>query len=303
MNKVDVAIIGGGPAGLSAGLTLGRARKQTIVIDEGRPRNAVTREAHGFLTRDGISPSEFRRIAKEQLRAYPSVSQAEDTVVSISGEDGYFLLETATGVKIASKKLLFAVGMKDRKLEIPGLAEVYGKSAFVCPYCDGWELRDEPLVVISRGAALMHFAPLLSGWTKRFVVCTNGPDELSEAERDELRDHHIPLFDTPIRAISSSEGMVNHVALEDGTEIPCTGIFFKSELVPGTDLPQSLGCRISDSGVIAVDEFGKSSVPGVYAAGDASSLMHQSIAAAASGAIAAAAINGKLNQEAWQKTQ
>jgi thioredoxin reductase len=303
MNKVDVAIIGGGPAGLSAGLTLGRARKQTIVIDEGRPRNAVTREAHGFLTRDGISPSEFRRIAKEQLRVYPSVSHVEDTVVSISGEDGYFLLETATGMKIASKKLLFAVGMKDRKLGIPGLAEVYGKSAFVCPYCDGWELRDEPLVVISRGAALMHFAPLLSGWTKRFVVCTNGPDELSEAERDELRDHHIPLFDTPIRAISSSEGMVNHVALEDGTEIPCTGIFFKSELVPGTDLPQSLGCRISDTGVIAVDEFGKSSVPGVYAAGDASSLMHQSIAAAASGAIAAAAINGELNQEAWQKTQ
>lgn len=303
MNKVDVAIIGGGPAGLSAGLMLGRARKQTIVIDEGRPRNAVTREAHGFLTRDGISPSEFRRIAKEQLRAYPSVSQAEDTVVSISGEDGYFLLKTATGMKIASKKLLFAVGMKDRKLGIPGLAEVYGKSAFVCPYCDGWELRDEPLVVISRGAALMHFAPLLSGWTKRFVVCTNGPDELSEAERDELRDHHIPLFDAPIRAIVSREGMVNHVALEDGTEIPCTGIFFKSELVPGTDLPQSLGCRISDSGVIAVDEFGKSSVPGVYAAGDASSLMHQSIAAAASGAVAAAAINRELNQEAWQKTQ
>ncbi|MFD7522087.1 NAD(P)/FAD-dependent oxidoreductase [Paenibacillus chitinolyticus] len=303
MNKVDVAIIGGGPAGLSAGLMLGRARKQTIVIDEGRPRNEVTREAHGFLTRDGISPSEFRRIAQEQLRVYPSVSLAEDTVVSISGEDGSFLLETAAGMKIASKKLLFAAGMKDRKLEIPGLAEVYGRSAFVCPYCDGWELRDEPLVVISRGAALMHFAPLLSGWTKRFVVCTNGPDELSEAERDELRDHGIPLFDTPIRAILSSEGMVNHVTLEDGIEIPCTGIFFKSELVPGTELPQSLGCRASDTGMIEVDAFGKSSVPGVYAAGDVSSLMHQSIAAAASGAAAGAAINGELNQEAWRKMQ
>lgn len=302
MNKVDVAIIGGGPAGLSAGLMLGRARKQTIVIDEGRPRNAVTREAHGFLTRDGISPSEFRRIAKEQLRAYPSVSQVEDTVVSITREGGSFLLKTAAGMKIASKKLLFAAGMKDRKLGIPGLAEVYGKSAFVCPYCDGWELREEPLVVISRGNALMHLAPLLSGWTKRFTVCTNGPDELSEAERNDLRDHHIPLFDTPIRAILSYEGIVSHVLLEDGTEIPCTGIFFKSELVPGTDLPQSLGCRLSETGVIAVDEFGKSSVPGVYAAGDMSSRMHQSIAAAASGAAAAAAINGELNQEAWKQT-
>jgi thioredoxin reductase len=303
MNKGDVAIIGGGPAGLNAGLMLGRARKQTIVIDEGRPRNAVTREAHGFLTRDGISPGEFRRIAKEQLHVYPSVSQVEDTVVSITGEDGCFLLETASGMTITSKKLLFAVGLKDRKLGIPGLAEVYGKSAFVCPYCDGWELRDEQLVVISRGSALLHFAPLLSGWTKQFTVCTNGPDELSEAERDELRKHHIPLFDAPIRAIVSTEGMVSQVALEDGTEIPCTGIFFKPELVQGTDLPHSLGCRISDTGVIAVDEYAQSSVPGVYAAGDASSLMHQSIAAAASGALAAAAINGQLNQEAWKNTQ
>lgn len=303
MNKADVAIIGGGPAGLSAALMLGRARKQTIVIDEGRPRNAVTHEAHGFLTRDGISPGEFRRIAKEQLSVYPSVSHSEDTVVSITGEDGNFLLETAAGLTIASKKLLFAVGMKDRKLGIPGLAEVYGKSAFVCPYCDGWELKDKQLVVISRGAALMHFAPLLSGWTKQFVVCTNGPDELCEAERDDLRNHDIPLYDAPISAIVSSEGMVSKVVLEDGTEIPCTGIFFKSELEPGTDLPQTLGCRLTDMGVIEVDEFGKSSVPGVYAAGDVSTLMHQAIAAAASGAKAAAAINGELNQEAWRNNK
>ncbi|MBO9598803.1 MAG: NAD(P)/FAD-dependent oxidoreductase [Cohnella sp.] len=303
MNKADVAIIGGGPAGLSAALMLGRARKRTIVLDEGSPRNAVTHEAHGFLTRDGISPREFRRIAKEQLSVYPSVSHSEDTVAIITGEDGNFLLETAEGMKIASKKLLFAVGMKDRKLGVPGLAEAYGKSAFVCPYCDGWELREKQLVVVNRGATLMHFAPLLSGWTKRFVVCTNGPDELSEAERDDLRSHRIPLYDAPIRAIVSNEGMVSRVELEDGTEIPCEGIFFKPELVPGTDLPQTLGCRLTDMGVIEVDDFGKSSIPGVYAAGDVSSFMHQAIAAAASGAKAAAAINGELNQEAWRNNK
>lgn len=303
MNKADVAIIGGGPAGLSAGLMLGRARKRTVVIDEGRPRNAVTRKAHGFLTRDGISPKEFRRIAREQLKAYPSVSQLEDVVVSITGEDGHFRLETAGGTQIVSKKLLFAVGMKDQKLDIPGLAKVYGKSAFVCPYCDGYELRDAQLVVINRGAALMHFAPLLWGWTKRLVVCTNGPDELSETEREDLRIHRIPLFETPIRAILSDRGIVDRVVLEDGTEIPCSGIFFRSELVLGTNLPQTLGCRISDTGEIAVDQTGKTSVPGVYAAGDASSFMHQSVAAAASGAMAAAAINGELNQEMWRNHQ
>lgn len=301
MKTVDVAIVGGGPAGLSAGLMLGRAMKQVMIIDEGRPRNAVTREAHGFLTQDGISPQEFRRIAQEQLRVYPSVSQLEDTIQSITGEEGRFVLETASGMKIVSKKLLFAAGMKDRKLEIPGLAEVYGKSAFVCPYCDGWELRNEQLVVINKGATLMHFAPLLFGWTKRFVVCTNGPDGLSEAERADLRNHHIPLFDAPIRKIVSRNGMVSHILLEDGMEIPCTGIFFNTELVPGTDLLQTLGCRLTDKGVVEVNEVGKTSVPGVYAAGDVASLMHQSIAAAASGAIAAAAINGELNQEYWQK--
>ncbi|GAA3400706.1 NAD(P)/FAD-dependent oxidoreductase [Paenibacillus hodogayensis] len=296
---VDVAIIGGGPAGLSAALILGRARKQVAVIDEGRPRNAVTRETHGFLTRDGISPSEFRRLAKEQLGHYPSVSPVEDTVLSIEGEDGNFVLKTAQGKTITSRKLLFAVGMKDRPLDIPGLSEVYGKSAFVCPYCDGYELRDEPLVVINRGSMLMHFAPLLSGWTKRFVVCTNGPDELSEAEREELRNHQVPLFDSPIRSIDSSAGMVKQVVLEDGTTIPCTGIFFKPELVPGSDLPQSLGCRVTEAGVVSVDEFGKTSVPGIYAAGDAASQMHQAIAAAASGSMAAAAANNELNKEAW----
>ncbi len=136
---LDVAIIGGGPAGLNAALVLGRARKTVAVIDAGRPRNAVTREVHGFLTRDGISPSEFRRIAKEEISAYPAVSFVADTAVSIVGTNDRFQIETEQGQTFASKKVLFTVGMKDQLLDIPGLAEVYGKSAFVCPYCDGWE--------------------------------------------------------------------------------------------------------------------------------------------------------------------
>lgn len=299
MSKLDVAIIGGGPAGLSAALTLGRARKQAVVIDEGRPRNAVTRTAHGFFTRDGIAPGELRRIAQEQISAYPSVLLTEDTVVSIAGEDGGFRLETAQGRTFEARKLLFAVGLKDRPLDIPGLAEVYGKSAFVCPYCDGWELRDEPLVVISSGAALMHFAPLLSGWTRRFAVCTNGPDELSESEREELRRNGVPLYETPVRSIDSSDGQVRQVVLEDGTTLPCTGIFFKPDLVLGSSLPQSLGCAVSDFGGVEVDELGRTSVAGIFAAGDTASKMHQAIAAAAAGTMCAAAINLELNREAW----
>lgn len=300
---LDVAIIGGGPAGLNAALVLGRARKKVAVIDEGRPRNAVTREVHGFLTRDGISPSEFRRIAKEEISAYPSVSFVTDSAVSIVGTDGRFQIETEQGQTFASKKVLFTVGMKDRPLDIPGLAEVYGKSAFVCPYCDGWELRDQPLVIITKGAELMHFAPIISGWTNRFTVCTNGPDELTDAEREELRRNQVPLLDSPIRHIDSSHGIVRQVVLEDGTIVPCRGIFFKPELVTGSDLPRTIGCQITEAGEIVVDDFGKTNIPGVYSAGDATSRMHQAIAAASRGALVSAMINNELNTEAWRRNR
>ncbi|WP_088053239.1 NAD(P)/FAD-dependent oxidoreductase [Virgibacillus dakarensis] len=300
---LDVAIIGGGPAGLNAALVLGRARKNVTVIDEGRPRNAVTRESHGFLTRDGISPSELRRIAKKEICTYPSVSFVADIATSIEGTDGQFQITTKQGKTFTSKKILFAVGMKDRPLDIPGLAEVYGKSAFVCPYCDGWELRDEPLVIIIKGSEVMHFAPLISGWTNHFTICTNGPDELTDAQREELQRHQVPLFDSAIRYIDSNDGLVRQVVLEDGTTIPCRGIFFKPDLITGSDLPRTIGCDITDAGMVVTDDFGKTTIPGVYSTGDAASRMHQLIAAASMGAFTAAAINNELNMEAWSRNE
>lgn len=298
---IDVGIIGGGPAGLNAALVLGRARKSVVVIDEGRPRNRVTRESHGFLTRDGIDPSEFRRIAKEQIGAYPSVRFVADAAAAIKGTDGDFQITTAQGATYRSKKLLFAVGMKDLPLDIDGLAEVYGKSAFVCPYCDGWELRDQPLVLIVKGARALHSAKTLSGWTSRFTICTNGPDEWTDEQREELKRHNVPVFDSPIRRIESNDGMVQRVVLQDGTPIPCTGIFFAPKLVTGSDLPQALGCRVSEAGTVLVDGFGKTNVPGIYSAGDAASEAYQAIAAASLGALAGVGINNELLAEAWNK--
>lgn len=298
--QVDVGIIGGGPAGLNAALLLGRARKSVAVIDEGLPRNRVTKESHGFLTRDGIAPSEFKHIAREQLRAYPAVQFVEEAVVAVSGADGHFQISTVQGAVFRSKKLLFAVGMRDLPADIDGLSEVYGTSAFVCPYCDGWELRGQQLVLIAKGARAFHMAKTLPGWTKRFSVCTNGPDEWTDEQREQLKRRRIPVFDSPIQKIDSNEGKVRQVRLKDGTVIPCTGIFFTPRLVTGSGLPQSIGCEINEAGTVIVDAFGKTNVPGVYSAGDAASEMHQAIAAAASGAMAAARINGELLEEAWQ---
>lgn len=296
---VDVVIIGGGPAGLNAALVLGRARKSVAVIDEGRPRNRVTRETHGFLTRDGISPSEFRRIAKEQINAYPAVQFVEDAAITITGTDGHFETTTAQGATYRSKKLLFAVGMKDLPLDVNGLKDVYGKSAFVCPYCDGWELRDQPLVLIVKGARALHSAKMLSGWTNQYTICTDGPDEWTDEEREELKLHNVPTYDSKILRIESSEGMVERVVLEDGTSIPCTGIFFAPKLTAGSTLPQSLGCKMTETGTVIVDAFGKTNVPGVYSAGDAATELYQAITAASLGALAGVGINGELLTEAW----
>ncbi|WP_339169905.1 NAD(P)/FAD-dependent oxidoreductase [Paenibacillus sp. FSL R5-0341] len=298
---LDVLIIGGGPAGLNAALVLGRARKNVVVIDDETPRNWVTRETHGFVTRDGASPREFRKAAKEQIAAYPSVRFASDTATAVTGSDGDFVVKTTQGASYRTKKILFAVGKKDLPLDINGLTEVYGKSAFVCPYCDGWELRDQALVIIVSGDKALHMAKVISGWTDRYTICTNGSDSLTDEQREELKQHHVTVFDAPIQSINSEEGMVKQVVLNDGTAIPCTGVFFQPKLFTGSELPKAIGCEITESGTVIVDASGKTSVAGVFSAGDAASEMYQAITAASLGALSAVSINNELNFEKWDE--
>ncbi|MFD1990264.1 NAD(P)/FAD-dependent oxidoreductase [Paenibacillus nicotianae] len=297
---VDVIIIGGGPAGLNAALILGRSRKNVLVIDEELPRNRVTKESHGFLTRDGVTPAQFRQIAREQISVYPSVQFVKDTVISASGSDGNFEIVTAQGQTYTGKKILFAVGMKDRPLTISGLQEVYGKSAFVCPYCDGWELRDQTLALIVNSTTALHLAKTISGWSDQFTIFMQGAEELTIEEQAELAQHQIPIIYSPIQHIHSVEGMVQKIECEDGTLIACTGIFFTPELIAGSDVPRMLGCESADTGMMIVDEFGKTIIPGVYSAGDSASRKYQVVAAASLGSMAGVSINSELLEEAWQ---
>jgi len=298
-NLIDVGIIGGGPAGLNAALVLGRARRTVAVIDDGRPRNRVTHEVHNFLTRDGISPSEFRRIAREQIGRYPNVEFVQDTAVNVTGADGDFRVTTAQGTYVRSKKLLFALGMKDVPLPIEGLAEVYGTSGFVCPYCDGWEHRDKPIALLASGEGAMHMAKTISGWTRTFVICTNGPAGLNEQQRQELQARRIHLFESRIARIESVEGQVRHLVLADGTVVACQAIFFSPVLVAGSRLPQQLGCQVLESGAVLIDDIGRTNVPGVFSAGDVATKLYQAITAASMGSIAAIGINSDLLDEAW----
>lgn len=188
----DCAIIGGGPAGLNAALVLGRARRKVALLDNNQPRNAVTHASHGFLTRDGITPSEFRRIAYEEVTSYPSVEHHPLTVMDIQKIPEGFLIMAGDQV-IRARKLLITTGMKETVPDIPGLKELYGKSLFHCPYCDGWELRDRPLIVIAENEGLFHLAKLLYNWSRDLVICSNGRSILTDEQKQKLIGYNITV--------------------------------------------------------------------------------------------------------------
>ncbi|MDO3412207.1 NAD(P)/FAD-dependent oxidoreductase [Saccharibacillus sp. CPCC 101409] len=298
---LDVLIIGGGPAGMSAALVLGRARRSVLVIDEALPRHRVTKESHGFLTRDGVSPSELRRVAREQIAAYPTVSFVQTAAVEASGEDGNFNVTTTEGKVYRGRKLLFAAGMKDLPMEIDGLKEVYGSSAFVCPYCDGWEMQDRALAIIAGGEFALHLTKTVSGWSSDLALFTNGFSDWEEGVKESIEQRGIPVYESPIRRIESTRGKVRSIVLEDGTEVERTGIFFAPRLAPGTDLPKAMGCETEENGSMIVDEFKKSNIPGIYGAGDGASRMYQVAASVAAGSIAAAMMNSELLESEWQE--
>lgn len=294
---LDVVVIGGGPAGLNAALVLGRSRRKVMVIDEEMPRNRVTHESHGFLTRDGISPQEFRQIAKEQVLRYPSVSFESGIVSSVTGDNGNFHVTTESGITVDSRKILLATEMKDILPNIEGLTEVYGTSAFVCPFCDGWELRDKHLCVIGTNPTALHGVKVVSGWTKHITFLTNGSQFLTTDELINLDRHHVMTNQDTIKQIESTEGLVQRIILETGTVINCEGIFFMPTLVQATSILASLGCKVSDDGpfsTIVTDQLGRTTVAGIYSAGDAAVKLHQ--------LIQAAAIQLDLLDEEWESS-
>ncbi|MEK8128884.1 NAD(P)/FAD-dependent oxidoreductase [Paenibacillus filicis] len=294
----DCAIIGGGPAGQNAALVLGRARRSVALLDNNQPRNAVTHASHGYLTRDGITPSEFRRIASEQLKSYPSVEEHVVRVTDIRKLDGGFEVFMESGHSIRSRKLLIATGLKEILPDIPGVKEMYGTSLFHCPYCDGWELRDQPLILMGDDSKVYHLAKLLYQWSRDLVVCTQGQAVLSDEQKRVLADRHIQVTEQTIAAFHGSGGQLREVEFTDGSRIARTGGFIMPERVTQTSFRESLGYEPTELGGIRTDETGKSSVPGLFAAGEAApGAPSQLIVAAAQGSLAAVSINVELMEE------
>lgn len=301
-NEYDVAIIGGGPAGLSAALILGRSCKRVAVFDSGTPRNASAKAVHGFLTRDGIAPREMRRIAREEAAVYGTVDFFDARVSALHANDGprKFQIDFETR-SIVVKNVLLATGMVDHLPDIPGLPALWdaGESVFLCPYCHGWENRDQSWALLAENPADAEWALLLTGWTGNLMVFTNGKYELPAAVRNRLTDAGVKIENGAIQQLLSTTDRPDQLAeieLVDGRRIPRTVLFVRSNQTQ-PELVRQLGVALSPTGQVIVDPRMQTSIPGIYAAGDLTTQGQQAIAAAAAGAMAGALINQGLNTE------
>jgi thioredoxin reductase len=298
-NLFDCAIIGGGPAGLNAALILGRARRNTILFDNNNPRNAVTQESHGFITRDGIKPNEFREIAHRDISKYPSVIYEKKEIFSITKKGKLFELVTSNKELYQSKTIIISTGLKDVLPDIENIADYYGKSLFNCPYCDGWELRDKPLVVIIEEQKQgFHFIQTVYNWSKDIVVCTNGKSILNSEQKCLIQNKGIKIIENKIKNFEGKDGQMERIIFENGDSIIRKGGFVLPQPIQASDFAKKLGCEYNSLGGISVDFYGRTNVQGVYAAGDASVFAPaQLIIAAAEGLKAAAGVNRDLIQK------
>jgi thioredoxin reductase len=294
---LDVIIVGAGPAGLSAALVLGRCRRRVLICDAGHPRNALSHGLHGFLTRDGIEPAEFLRLGREQLRPYETVELRQAEVIDARRLANNFEITLSDGQRLGSRKLLLATGVVDDVPQIDGLAALYGTSVFHCPYCDGWEMRDQPLAVYGRGENGDGLALELTLWSRDLVLCTDGPAQISAEQLRRLRRHNIRLHEGKVARLEGKEGVLEHIVFANGESIARRGMFFSTRQRQASDLAERLGCEFTEQGCVDTGEYETTSVPGLFVAGDASRLVQLAIVAASEGAQAAFAINKELMKE------
>jgi thioredoxin reductase len=297
MEHVEAAIVGGGPAGLSAALVLGRSRRRVILFDDRAYRNQDSHALHGYLGFDGISPAVLRRRAREELSAYPDVELREVAVVDAARADGGFQLALADGGEVTCRALLLATGVVDELPSIDGAAALHGTRLFHCPYCDGWELRDQPLAAIGhpddRGG---EYALELCQWSRDLVLCTGGPARFSRDVAAALAARGVIVDERPLRALEAdADGVTLRFAA--GEPRWRRAAFYHLGVRQRSDLARRLGCRFDARGGVEVDRHEATCVRGLYVAGDATRDVLLAIVAASEGASAAVMINAMLTSQ------
>lgn len=298
-SSFDVIIIGGSYAGLSAAMALGRSLRNVLVIDSGNPCNRQTPHSHNFLTQDGETPNEITAKAKEQVLKYGTVKFFSDLATSGRRMGNGFEIKTQTGDLFNAKRLLFATGVTDLMAEINGFKECWGISVLHCPYCHGYEVKYQNIAIIGNGDFGYEFARLINNWTKQLTLLTNGKNTLSIEQIEKLKNHNIKIMETEISAIEHSDGYIRNVLFKDNTPMKITALFARPDFTQQCRIPQALGCELTEEGYIKVDDFHKTSIPGIYAAGDNTTMFRAVSAAVAAGNKTGALINKEIIEESF----
>ncbi len=291
---LDCLIVGGGPAGLSAALLLGRCRRRVLVLDSGQPRNRHAHRLHGFLTRDGTPPLELLALARAELAAYPGVTHRTATVTTAWCEDGGFTVECADGARWRTRTLLIATGLTDTLPPLDGAAELYGRGVLHCPYCDGWEIRDRPVAVYDSGAHGAELALELTGWTRDVVLCTGGGAPPPAAPAARHAPHGIAVRPEPVRRLEGHDGWLQQIVFTAGPPLARDALFFDSRPRQHSRLLADLGFDFTPRGDVDTGTRQRTALPGLYVAGDACRSVRLAIVAAAEGVEAAFDINAAL---------
>jgi thioredoxin reductase len=293
----DVIIVGGGPAGLSAALILGRCRRRVLLVDSGNPRNAVSRGVHGFLTRDGMPPAEMRRIAREQLEPYATVEVRGGEICEAKCHGDWFEVRETGGRSLSARKLLLATGLLEDLPEVPGFDELFGKGVYNCPYCDGYEHRDKPIAVYGPGEPSVGLALEMTLWSRDMVLLTDGRAELPDANRTRLDAQGIRIIEDEIVRLEADERGLRRIHFATSEPIEREAIFLNYGEREGSSLARMVGCELTDKGTVETRSYERTNVRGFYVAGDASKRVQFAIVAAGEGAMAAFAINNEMLKE------
>jgi thioredoxin reductase len=293
MNTYDVLVVGGGAAGLSAALVLGRARRRVVIVDAGNPRNAPAAHMQGFLSRDGMPPADLLEVGRKEVTGYGATIVSGTVRDLVPCDLGGFQALLSDGQRLKARRVLVATGLHDDLPDIPGLAERWAKDVLHCPYCHGWEVRDQPLGVLWHGPDSARYAHIVRQWTPDLVLfAPNGV--LTPLDRSRLVARAIGVVEGEIDRLVVEDDALRGVAMADGRLIPRDAVFVPPGFTPHSDLLAGVGCELDDSGWVATGAHGATTVPGLWVAGNVANPRAQVITAAGEGSAAAIAINNDL---------
>jgi thioredoxin reductase len=290
----DVIIIGGSYSGLSAGMALGRALRTVLIIDSGKPCNRQTPHSHNFITQDGKSPKEISTLAKQQVEQYDTVNFFSGFATNGAKTKKGFKIQTESGETFMAKKLIFATGIKDIMPNIAGFTECWGISVLHCPYCHGYEVRNQLTAILGNGEYAFEFSSLISNWTQDLTLFTNGTSILTSEQTAKLQHHSIKIVESEIAKLEHNNGYLENIIFKDGTKSTIKAIYTRTLFEQHSPIPVGLGCELTDDGYIKIDPLQKTSVPGIYACGDNTARMRTVANAVSMGTTAGMMLNKEI---------